>query len=132
MKLSQAIPKAAEHLGELEGSEVVEQHVGVNSIAKAATVVHGWNDPKQSETNNTVINLQLLATRPEELAMKQARDVQAVVGADESPKELGEAEQSRKSKAGKNRDERQRFLEAGEQPEAIKWISINRLRENWQ
>ena len=104
----------------------------MNSIAKAATVVHGWNDPKQSETNNTVINPQLLATRPEELAIKQARDVQAVVGADESPKELGEAEQSRKSKAGKNRDERQRFLEAGEQPEAIKWISINRLRENWQ
>jgi hypothetical protein len=75
--LSQATRKGAEHLGELEGPEVIAKHVALNSLAKSAATVHGWDDPKRAEGNVAILNLQLLSLRPEELAADEVREVEA-------------------------------------------------------
>ena len=109
--LSQAIRKGAEHLGELEGPEVVEKHVAVNSLAKSAATVHGWDDPKRAEGNLTILNLQLLAMRPAELAANPVREV--------------EAEQSGELKADASQEGSEKSSEAGqEQEETIRRVSV--------
>jgi hypothetical protein len=88
--LSQAIRKGAEHLGELEGPEVVEKHVALTSLAKSAAVVHRWNEPGPEQRMS--INLLMLTLKPEQV------------------ERLAQGYESGELKAGADAEECRRFL----------------------
>ena len=84
-QLALVILGAVEELRKLNGLDLLQNIQGLGVVTRAAGQVHGW-DVKHSEVTNPVVNLQLLAMRPEEL---EVREVEAEVSGEQRAGEGG-------------------------------------------
>ncbi len=82
--LSKGITKAAQHVSELTGAQVLKQSQGVKHLAGAANLIHGWNDAKATGSM-VALNVAISVSGMEiELATPVEIEAEVISGPDRS------------------------------------------------